>query len=183
MTIYRKIWEEIKGPIPKDKNGRSFEIHHIDGNNANNDISNLKCVSIQEHYNIHYEQGDWGACLALSKRMKMSPEHISFLSSNLARRRVLEKTHNFLGENNNRNSFSNVSKEDLSKFNSEIAKKRVLDGTHPFLGENGKKNVLKQLENGTHTSMQHHICNYCGKNGKGNIMFKWHFENCKLKPK
>jgi hypothetical protein len=29
---YRKVWEKINGPIPKDDLGRSYEIHHIDGN-------------------------------------------------------------------------------------------------------------------------------------------------------
>lgn len=52
-NIYRKIYESHYGPIPIDETGRTYEIHHIDGNSENNDISNLKCVSIQEHYNIH----------------------------------------------------------------------------------------------------------------------------------
>ena len=50
---YRKIWIEHNGPIPIDENGRSYEIHHIDGNHSNNHIDNLKCVSIQEHYDMH----------------------------------------------------------------------------------------------------------------------------------
>lgn len=57
-NIYRKIWESYYGPIPTDSNGRSYEIHHIDGNRNNNDISNLKCLSIKEHYNVHYQQQD-----------------------------------------------------------------------------------------------------------------------------
>ena len=31
-TNYRKIYEKVYGPIPREDNGRSFEIHHIDGN-------------------------------------------------------------------------------------------------------------------------------------------------------
>jgi len=53
-TNYRKIYEQYYGPIPRDEQGRSYEIHHIDGNHSNNDPTNLKCVSIQEHYDIHY---------------------------------------------------------------------------------------------------------------------------------
>lgn len=56
MNNYRKIWEDNFGPIPKDENGRSYEIHHKDGNTENNDLSNLMCVSIKEHYDIHYKQ-------------------------------------------------------------------------------------------------------------------------------
>jgi len=53
-SIYRTIYEQYFGKIPKDSQGRSYEIHHLDGNHENNDISNLRCVSIQEHYDIHY---------------------------------------------------------------------------------------------------------------------------------
>jgi len=53
---YRKLWENTYGKIPKDEKGRSFEIHHIDGNRKNNKIDNLKCVSIEEHYEIHIRQ-------------------------------------------------------------------------------------------------------------------------------
>jgi len=53
---YRKIWSKIYGEIPKDELGRSYEIHHIDGNRNNNSIENLTCVSIKEHYEIHKKQ-------------------------------------------------------------------------------------------------------------------------------
>ena len=53
---YRKLWENNYGEIPKDEKGRSYEIHHIDGNRDNNELSNLICVSIEEHYNIHLNQ-------------------------------------------------------------------------------------------------------------------------------
>jgi len=86
MSIYkkniyhRKIYENHYGPIPRDEYGRSYEIHHIDGNHSNNDIKNLACVSIEEHYRIHKEQGDIKACLIMSKRMKLSPEEKSRLA-------------------------------------------------------------------------------------------------------
>lgn len=79
-TYHRKIYEDHCGPIPYDSQGRSYEIHHIDGNHNNDDISNLLCVSIQEHYNIHYSQGDYKACLIMSNRMKISPEEKSRLA-------------------------------------------------------------------------------------------------------
>jgi hypothetical protein len=53
---YRKIWSKSYGEIPKDEFGRSYEIHHIDGNRKNNSIENLLCVSIQEHFEIHKNQ-------------------------------------------------------------------------------------------------------------------------------
>lgn len=80
MTIYsknhhRSIYESYYGSIPKDSLGRSYEIHHIDGDHSNNDLTNLKCVSIQEHYDIHYNQSDWGACLLIARRMEISPKN------------------------------------------------------------------------------------------------------------
>lgn len=53
---YRKIWEQANGTIPTDELGRSYEIHHRDGNRKNNCLSNLMCVSLKEHYEIHSKQ-------------------------------------------------------------------------------------------------------------------------------
>ena len=119
MTIYspighRKIYEQHFGPIPKDANGRSYEIHHIDGNHHNNDPSNLQCVTIQEHYDIHYSQGDWAACHRMSARMQLTPSEISNLSKKSNQHRIDCGTHHFLG--------------------GAIQKSRVDAGTHPFVG-------------------------------------------------
>jgi len=74
MTNYRKIWKDAKGPIPKDTFGRSYEIHHINGDHWDNRLENLQCVSIDEHYQIHLSQGDYQAAAAIAKRIRISPE-------------------------------------------------------------------------------------------------------------
>jgi len=61
--FYRKIYEQHHGPIPVESDGRTYEIHHIDGDHNNNDPGNLKAVTVKEHYNIHYAQGDYNACV------------------------------------------------------------------------------------------------------------------------
>lgn len=53
---YRKLWEDVHGKIPKDENGRTYDIHHIDGNRKNNSIENLICLSIEDHYKVHLKQ-------------------------------------------------------------------------------------------------------------------------------
>jgi hypothetical protein len=95
-TNYRKIYEHHNGPIPVDEDGRTYEIHHIDGNRSNNDPSNLKCVSIQEHYDIHFSQGDLGACWAIANRMCLSPETISELARQRGKQQIGHKN-NFWG--------------------------------------------------------------------------------------
>ena len=115
---YRKIYEEHYGPVGYDENGRRLEIHHIDGNHKNNDISNLKLVSIQEHYNIHFAQGDWHACLLISQRMNIDPKIKSELCSKATRELFARGDHPFLdGE--------------MSK---KVQKRRVEEGTHHMLG-------------------------------------------------
>lgn len=67
---YIKIYKEHYGEIPKDSQGRSYDIHHIDGDYTNNDIYNLVALSIEEHYYLHKEQGDWGGSFCVSKKTK-----------------------------------------------------------------------------------------------------------------
>ena len=60
-TNYRKIYERHYGPIPKDSDGRTYEIHHVDGNHSNNKIENLRLASRSHnvlnnnHKNIHFD--------------------------------------------------------------------------------------------------------------------------------
>lgn len=49
--LSRAIWENEVGPIPD-----GYEIHHIDRNPTNNDLSNLACISAKEHIEIHRQE-------------------------------------------------------------------------------------------------------------------------------
>lgn len=166
---YRKIYRDHYGPIPKDQNGRTYEIHHIDGDHNNHDPSNLKAVTIEEHYNIHYAQEDWNACLRMAFRMGITPEEKSRLASlqnqqqvvdgthvflggriqsEHNQRRVAEGTHHLLGPTHNQNRVKNGTHNFVG---GEVQRQRVKNGTHPFLGgEISRKTNAERIKNGTH---------------------------------
>jgi hypothetical protein len=114
---YRKIYEHHHGPILKDSNNRSFEIHHIDGNHDNNHPTNLISVSIQEHYNIHLDKKDYGACFLLAQKMKFLPEQIIELNKLQNKKRIENGTHNLMRRSDGTSHASD----------------RVKNGTHHFL--------------------------------------------------
>jgi hypothetical protein len=139
MSNYRKIYEQHHGPIPLDDDGRTYEIHHIDGDNTNNDPSNLIALSIKEHYDIHYSQGDYGACLAMTDRMNISVEEKSKLAKAAAAMQIAMGTHPW------------QNKEVQSKNGKRGAKKLLDEGRHPWVG--GKlqsQTQIKLVESGEH---------------------------------
>lgn len=48
VKMHRYIWEQANGPIPED-----MEIHHVDGDRHNNDLTNLQLVTRHEHRRLH----------------------------------------------------------------------------------------------------------------------------------
>ena len=96
-SSYRRIYERHHGPIPKDELGRSYEIHHKDGNHSNNAIDNLQMVTIQEHFDIHYAQGDYTAASMIAKRMHyaLTSEQLSAIASQSVSDQIERGVHNF----------------------------------------------------------------------------------------
>ena len=188
MSIYysnhRSIYESAFGKIPK-----GYEIHHIDGNILNNDISNLQLVTLQEHYDIHWRQKDYGACHFISVRMK-NPDLISISASLSNKARLENGTHNFLKQNfkpETRLKQIKAHKENVANgthnflggnIQRKSNRKRVSEGTHHFLGGELQR---KMLLDGRHASCHIKTCSHCGKTADiGNIK-RWHEDNCKLK--
>ena len=48
LLMHRYVWEFYNCKIPK-----GYHVHHIDGNKANNDISNLRLMKGSEHWELH----------------------------------------------------------------------------------------------------------------------------------
>lgn len=151
---YIKIYKQHHGEIPRDSQGRSYDIHHIDGDYTNNDISNLMALSIEEHYLLHKKQEDWGAVFALAKRLNVSQQEKSEIATN-----------------------SNLARARAGTHWSQVASK---DGTHHFNNlEWQRKMTAKQIFNGTHASQQMWTCEKCGKTGKNSVNYsRYHGDNC-----
>lgn len=190
MFDYRKIYEEQHGPIPIDEDGRTYEIHHIDGNHKNNDPKNLIAVSIKEHYDIHATQGDWGACASIAARMGKSTEEISELAKLFNESRVKAGTHNFLIpgfsksvqiDRVRKGTHPFLKRADGSSVGGDANKKRIKDGTYvpPLTPDKAREVVKEQLKNGKHSSQVEWNCEVCGKKGRGAGNYTlYHGKNC-----
>lgn len=151
---YIKIYKQHYGEIPKDSQGRSYDIHHIDGDYTNNDISNLIALSIEEHYNLHKTQEDWGAVWALAKRLDVGQQEKSEAARN-----------------------SNLARAKAGTHWSQVSSK---NGTHHFNNlEWQRKMTAIKLSKGTHASQQTWTCEKCGKTGKNMVNYcRYHSDNC-----
>jgi hypothetical protein len=116
---YRKIYQHHIGHIPTDLDGRTYDIHHVDGDHSNNDPLNLIAVSLQEHYDIHYSQGDFVACSLITRKLKISAEENSRLMRLISNKKVAENKHHFQKRSDG----------------SSLASDRVKNGTHPLVGK------------------------------------------------
>jgi hypothetical protein len=187
---YRRIWESHYGTIPKDDDGRTYEIHHIDGDSRNNDISNLKCVSIKDHYDIHHTQGDWWSCYLIAQRMDVDPKVLSDLSKKVQKEKIENGTHPFQSKDFHarythtpevveyrskkikkktqervKNGTHNFMTDGHSQLSSAIQKELLEKGTHNFIGSNEKR-----IKQGTH--------NLLGKNRDSRFNFPKGYVNC-----
>lgn len=153
---YRKIYVAHYGPIPKDEFGRSYEVHHKDGNRFNNDPNNLTALSINDHLLIHESQGDWAACTRIASRLQLPVKLISEFSKRSNNERVANGTHHLLGGEIQRKATAKRIAEGTHNFQggelqSRLNKQRVEDGSHNLLGgEIQKRATAKRVADGTH---------------------------------
>lgn len=185
---YRKIYENHKGPIPYDQEGRSYHIHHIDGNHNNNSLDNLKAVSLEEHYQIHYSQGDWAACVKLAAILNLTPDERKSISERVGQinkatqqRLVKEGKHHWLGGAKQTQRNHDWVKAGIHPFlGGDLQRKRAAEGTHPFLGgEIQRQSNARLLAEGRHNSQIRVQCCHCGKIASSPNIKRWHNDKCK----
>jgi len=181
-TNYRKIYEDHYGPVPKDSDGRSYEIHHIDGNHKNNDPNNLKCVTIQEHYEIHYSQGDWGACAKIAQRMEVAPNQLTELAKLHNKQRLEDGTHNFLDSGFQRRMVNRqIEAGKNALVGGKLQRELVASGKHHLLsGDIQRRSAKRRIDEGTNPCVAKATCPHCGKEGTKLILSRWHFDKCKF---
>lgn len=121
-------------------------------------------LALKEHYEIHYNNGDFGAAFLIAKRMKQLPKEISEIAQKAgklsAQKRLENGTHNFLGDNNWINKAKNEGKNiDTHFYKTEKGKKvrRQLNqqmynkGTNRFYDPHDcSKRQKKLVEDGNH---------------------------------
>jgi|14_taG_2_1085336.scaffolds.fasta_scaffold72770_2 hypothetical protein len=175
---YRWLWEKEFGPIPKEPNGRSYQLHHIDGNAENNNFSNLLLVTLDEHIEIHRKQGD-DAAVMLLENMRGNT-HSGWKHSDDTKKKISEtqkqkyksgeRIHPMLGKKRpdlvERNKLG-ASDETKQK----MREAKLKNPTNYWLGKSRKGLIVN------HPTL---TCPHCGKVGKGtSAMERWHFDNCK----
>lgn len=187
---YRKLWKEYHNTnIPKDEQGRSYEIHHVDGNRNNNSIENLICVSIEEHKKIHLEQGEIGAANLIADRLDKVYEK-GWQHSKKTRKKMSE-AHKGL------NTWSKGCKNPQSTVTCPHCLKsggRSLLVRYHFdncLKKPGNELLVREVSEEIKaryrkpkskiTIPQPIVCEHCGKKGGPRAMKRWHFNNCKKK--
>ena len=162
----RQIYLKYYGNIPLGTDGRPYEVHHIDGNPSNNDISNLKAISIQDHYSIHYLQGDWAACVRIAAKLKLPQAELTEMArrnaTKINAKTLKDGTHNFLGKNNHVHA-------------------KVANGTHHTLGPGHN---LRLLATGKHPSQKLKCCPNCHQVCDSANYARYHGDNCvTIKPR
>jgi hypothetical protein len=188
---HTKVWKQHYGKIPKDEDGRSYEIHHIDGNPKNNNIENLCCVSIREHYEIHLSQGDYGGAFLIAKRMKIDPKEISELARKISLQKMKDGTHNFLSKDFKKSYYHNtgfVVCTDKRTNQTIRVTKQEFDNNDFYVGVNSNRKQKKIHDNRGHNKgkkwtqknkEEFKKCQYCDFVGRGSHIKRYHNERCK----
>ncbi len=105
-----------------------------------------------------------------------------------SRQRMENGTHHFLNSEWREQAVQKmIERGTHPRKNSALQKKLSMramgNGTHAFFGgELQKKVTAKRIAEGTHNAFQTYTCPHCDQTAKGFVIFRYHFDNCKLNP-
>jgi len=210
MENYRRKWIKHFGPIPVDEKGRTYDIHHIDGNRNNNDISNLIAVSLEEHRKIHFDKGDWFAVLLIDVRLNRSIDEslrqkisenlnivVKHLNSNIfyswkiAIDKIQDICQKHKIEQNPKNITIKLEKLGIILIENKNDGKRRVGSKNPMYRKN---DLMKEIQSRPEVKKKISeklrvpkgpqkiiICPHCLKSGGISNMTRYHLNNCKSK--
>lgn len=172
---HKRIYVKHFGKIPKDKNGRVYDIHHIDGDHKNNDPTNLIAIPIQDHYEIHLSHNEFDAARLIALRMNKSPREISELSRKAALQKFANGTHHFIAIN--KKGRPDMKGENNPMRNPEVAKKVSEKQIGKIVSDE-----TRQKQSESHKKRTKIKCVYCDKLMCKLNHDKWHGERCTHNP-
>ena len=174
----RYVWEQANGPILK-----GYQIHHIDEDKMNDEISNLACLSVAEHCRISWKGKKRGESKLkgthrtpeVRKKIsdghrgkKLSDEHKKNLSANhWSKKGDAEKIADKIAEKHHGIKQSDEQKKKRFAWRADEEKVKA-HGLKVSKALKGRKCKIV-------------TCPYCGKSGGESGMKCWHFNNCKKK--
>lgn len=200
LNDYEKLFIEIYDCCYLDDRSRGYNMTRggDGGTRDSEDARRQALARVADH--THPFMGTWGSEMSTKNNLQRVKAGTNPFAGSVASRRssIREKEkiangiHPFSGELGSALQHKRVKDGTHplagpagSKRATEFNIKRVLDGTHPFSGDIGarKQSKLQQdrISAGTHCSQVSHECPHCGHIGKGNPMFRWHFDRCKTK--
>lgn len=179
---YKKLYQQLIDEALKRQRPAGYsELHHIVPRcrGGGDEPENLVRLTGREHFIAHRllsksYPDDRKLLFALGAMLRKGERKLTSRQFEVCRKAMSEAmlngTHHWQ---------SREFKASLSARSTEQNLARVASGEHPFL----RPEVQAKARKGSRAAgLLQHTCPHCGKEGRGQSMFGYHFDNCKHKP-